>query len=139
MHALVGGPRANATDPLSRRRIEAERLAVLAGCAWLMIASPATALAQPSRSEPTPVGPPGSRTVPLAPDIKPGAPVLDRAGANVGRVQSVAESASGGMNVIVKIDGKLVGLDASTLQVRGDHVASSQSKSEMLAAAGARP
>ena len=109
--------------------------------AWLglLLVSAFPIHAQPAGSEPTPIGPPGSRTAPAAPDIKPGAPVRDRSGALVGRVQSIAETSSGAMNVIVEIDGKLVGLEASTLQLRGGSAMSTQSKSEMLARAGAHP
>jgi hypothetical protein len=92
--------------------------------------------AQPA-ARPTAIGPPGSDAAPPAPAVKPGMPVIDRSGAQVGVVQTVAEARQGGLSVVAKIDGKLIGLDASTLQLRDEGVISSQTKPEMLAAAGA--
>lgn len=87
----------------------------------------------------TAVGPPGSQPAPLAPAFPPGAPVFDRAGVQVGVVQSAAETREGDVNLVVKIDGKLIGLASSTLRLRGACVVSSQTKQEMLASAGAPP
>ena len=109
----------------------------LLGAALLALAG--SAAAQPGGMSPTPVGPPGSDLAPPAPAVKPGMAVTDRTGAQVGVVQTVAETPQGGMNVVAKIDGKLVGLDTSTLQLRDGGVASVQTKAQMLAAAGAPP
>lgn len=102
----------------------------------LCAASSSTVLAQPA---PTALGPPGSHAAPPAPAIKPGMPVSDRSGAQVGLVETVAETPRGGLNVVVKIDGKLVGLAAATLALHESRVVSSQTKREMLASAGAPP
>ncbi len=91
----------------------------------------------PLEAAPTAVGPPGAVTAPAAPAVKPGMPVRDRTGAEVGLVEAVAETPAHGLNVIVKIDGKLVGLAASTVRLEGGHVVSAQTKQEILASAGA--
>jgi hypothetical protein len=62
--------------------------------------------------------------------------VSDRTGARVGVVKTVAET-PGGLNVVVEIEGKLVGVLPSTLQLRGESVVSSQTRDEILASAGA--
>lgn len=97
----------------------------------------ALAAEQQAAASSTAVGPPGSKPAPPAPAFPPGAPVIDRAGVQVGVVQSAAETREGDINVVVKIDGKLVGLPPATLRLNGDRVASSQTKEEMLASAGA--
>jgi hypothetical protein len=62
--------------------------------------------------------------------------VSDRTGARVGTVQTVTET-PGGLNVVIAIEGKLVGVLPSTLQLRGESVVSSQTREEILAMAGA--
>ena len=71
-----------------------------------------------------------------APALKSGAIVSDRTGAAVGPIQTLAESDRGSM-VIIKIDGKLVGVPESSLRLEGERVVSAQTKAEMTAAAGA--
>jgi hypothetical protein len=51
-------------------------------------------------------------------------------------VKTVAETTAG-LNVVIEIDGKLVGVSPSTLQLRGNAVVSRQTKAEILATAGA--
>jgi hypothetical protein len=123
--------------------------AALAGCS--QPPSPGLSPAAPVPSAPVPSAPAPPVTVPPetvppaaaapvpkapAPGFKPGMRVLDRSGAQIGRVQTVTET-PGGLNVVVEIDGKLVGVPPTTLELRGETVASSQSKAEMLANAGA--
>jgi hypothetical protein len=71
-----------------------------------------------------------------APAVKAGMAVVDRTGVQVGAIESVAESPQGPI-VVAKIDGKLVGLRPATLRLDGERAVSSQSKAEMVAAAGA--
>jgi hypothetical protein len=99
-------------------------------------ASPSAVHAQPPASA---IGPPGAEPAPPVPAVKAGMPVSDSSGARVGVVETVAETSSGGLDVVAKIDGKLVGLSSSTLQLRSGRVISSQTKHEMLASAGATP
>jgi hypothetical protein len=102
--------------------------ALIAVAASLFAAGPAPRPAAPA-------APPVTKPAP--PAFKPGMAVLDRTGAQVGLIETVAET-SGGLNVVVKIDGKLVGLAPATLKLReGGGAVSSQTKQEMLAAAGA--
>lgn len=75
---------------------------------------------------------------PPAPPFRPGIAVVDRTGARVGTVQSVTET-PGGPNVVITIDGKLVGIPPATLKLEGEAAVSSQTKAEMLASAGAPP
>ena len=73
---------------------------------------------------------------PPAPAFKANMSVLDRTGADVGRIETLAESAARAM-VVINIDGKLVSVPQDTLTLDGQVVRSRQSKAEMLAAAGA--
>ena len=97
-------------------------------------ALPANARSNPAAA--TAVGPLGSKAEPTAPAIKPGTPVNDKSGNPVGLVETLIETPSGDLNVVVKIDGKLVGLNPSTLQLIGGREVSSQTKQEMLTSAG---
>jgi hypothetical protein len=63
-------------------------------------------------------------------------PVVDRMGASIGTVQSVTET-PGGPNVVLTVDGKLVGVAPRTLRLQDQTVVSSQTKAQILAAAGA--
>lgn len=90
--------------------------------------------AQPSSGTPSEAALPST----AAPAVKAGMAVVDRTGVQVGAVESVAESPQGPI-VVAKIDGKLVGLRPSTLRLDGARAVSSQSKAEMVAAAGAAP
>lgn len=73
---------------------------------------------------------------PPVPAFKPGMVVTDRTGAKVGVVQTVTET-PGGLNVVIEIEGKLVGVLPATLQIRGEGAVSSQTREEILATAGA--
>jgi len=94
---------------------------------------PPPAATQPA---PAPMNPVGADTKPPAPAFKPGMVVVDRTGARLGIVKTIAET-PGGLNVVVEIDGKLVGVLASTLQLRGESAASSQTRDEIFTMAGA--
>ena len=107
--------------------------------AGLICALVSAAHAQTANSEPTALGPPGAHTAPPAPPVKLGMPIRDSSGAEVGVVQSVAETRAGDLNLVAKIEGKLIGLPVSTIHVVGDHVASSQTKEEMPRSAGSQP
>jgi hypothetical protein len=87
---------------------------------------------------PPATGPAPAVIAPPAPDLKPGAVVIDRNGLRIGKVQSLAESERGAM-VVVDMDGKLVSVPQSTLLPKGDSAVSSQSKDEILGAAHAPP
>jgi hypothetical protein len=87
--------------------------------------------APPSAAPPAP--PP---TVPPAPAIQAGEGVFDRSGREVGKVQGLVETPEGAM-VVAVIDGKLISLPQRTLKVDGGRVVSTQSKEQMMAAAGA--
>jgi hypothetical protein len=103
--------------------------------AFALIAVAVSLFAAGPAPRPAPAAPPVAK--PAAPAFKPGMAVLDRTGAQVGLIETVAET-PGGLNVVVKIDGKLVGLAPATLKLReGGGAVSSQTKQEMLAAAGA--
>lgn len=75
-------------------------------------------------------------TTPPAPAIQAGAPVLDRDGVRVGAVQTLVESPAGPM-VVARIDGKLITLPQAGLKLDGANVVSTQTKAQMLGAAGA--
>jgi hypothetical protein len=83
---------------------------------------------------PTPAGP----VIPAlpAPAIHPGMPLFDRSGVQIGEVQAAADTPRG-LEVVVKVDGKLLGAPLSTLRVEGDHVVSSQTKEQLLVSTGA--
>ena len=82
------------------------------------------------------VGEAPSSVTPPAPAFKSGDAVADRDGTALGSVQTLVESAAGPM-VVVNIDGKLVSLPQSTLRMRGSAIMSTQTKAQILAAAGA--
>jgi hypothetical protein len=107
------------------------RITNLAGLALstLMVAF---ALPAPSSAAPPPPPP----TAAPAPAIQAGESVFDRSGREVGKVQGLVETPAGAM-IVASIDGKLISLPQRTLKVDGDRVVSSQSKEQMLAAAGA--
>jgi len=111
-------------------------LTILAATLSLASCSQPRPLATAQPAPPTPTGPVGAAAKPPAPAFKPGMVVLDRTGDRIGVVKTIAET-PGGLNVVVEIEGKLVGVLASTLQLRGDLVASSQTREEILAMAGA--
>ena len=54
----------------------------------------------------------------------------------IGAIEGVAEGQRDEMFVVVKIDGKLVSIPESTLRLAAGGVVSSQTKAEVLAAAG---
>jgi hypothetical protein len=88
-----------------------------------------------------PAGPPTvgeapSNVTPPAPAFKAGDAVTDRDGTAVGAVQTLVESPAGPM-VVVRIDGKLVSLPQATLNMQGTAIVSTQTKAQILAAAGA--
>jgi hypothetical protein len=90
------------------------------------------AIAQASPNVPPTLAPntPAPAAAPPLPGFRPGMTVLDRTGSSVGVVKGIAHSTTG-PTVIVKIGGRLVGLQQSTLR-RGEVVLSSQSRAEML-------
>jgi hypothetical protein len=107
--------------------------------ALILASALAAAPADPNAPLPPAAAPAGADTAvakPPAPGIKPGMPVVGPSGERIGDVQSLAET-PGGLNVVVKIDGKLVGAPASALQLNGSTVVSAQSKAQLLAAGGA--
>lgn len=77
-------------------------------------------------------------TAPPAPAFKVGAVVTDRTGVRLGPIQSITESPRG-LVVVIEIDGKLIGVPQSTLTLRDDGAVSSQTKAQIIAAAGAPP
>jgi hypothetical protein len=103
---------------------------------------PDTAQAAAPESPPVaPVAPPAagaapSTVTPAAPAFKAGDGVTDRDGNAVGAVQTLTETPAGPM-VVVRIDGKMVSLPQATLKIEGNTIVSSQTKAQMLAAAGA--
>jgi hypothetical protein len=104
-------------------------------------APPQTAEQSPQTPPAAPLAPPmagapASSVTPPAPAFKAGDPVADRTGAVVGDIQALVESPAGPM-VVVRIDGKMVSLTQSTLKMDGERIVSSQTKDQMLAAAGA--
>lgn len=111
-------------------------LALLAAAAALEACQPPSAGAE--QGTPTAVGPPGATAKPAAPAFKPGMVVRDRSGARLGVIQTITET-PGGLNVVIEIDGKLVGVPPSTLRLRGETVVSAQTRAEILMAAGAAP
>ncbi|MGI9168880.1 MAG: hypothetical protein ACR2FH_01710 [Caulobacteraceae bacterium] len=98
-----------------------------------LAASAAFALAFGAHAQPAPAPAP---IVAPAPHFKVGAMVTDRTGARLGPIQSLAEAARGAM-IVIEIDGKLVSVPQSTLKAKGGGAVSSQTKAEILAAAGA--
>jgi len=112
------------------------KLFFIAVAAALLLAFPAeTQVPRPAE----PVPPPATLVEPVpkapAPAFNAGDLVIDRLGVSVGAVETLTESPTG-MIVVVKIDGKMIGVPSSTLRRRGDSLVSSQSKAEMIAAAG---
>ncbi len=82
---------------------------------------------------------PAPRLAPIvapAPAFKVGAVVTDRTGARLGPIQSLAEAARRAM-IVIEIEGKLVSVPQSTLKPNGGGAVSSQTKAEIMAAAGA--
>jgi hypothetical protein len=98
---------------------------------------PVLLLATPAAAQPAPTGaaaPAVAKAPP--PAFQAGMPVFDGTGMQVGKVASLADSPRGPM-VVVEIDGKMVSLPQSTLTLARGTARSTQSKAEMLAAAGA--
>ena len=87
----------------------------------------------PPRSGPEPSPP---VVAPAPPAFKAGAIVTDRNGARLGPIQSLALAPSGPL-VVIRIDGKLVSVPQSTLTLENGSAVSSQTKAEILTAAGA--
>jgi hypothetical protein len=104
------------------------------GCAVLATAM-STSVAAQTATPATPAPPPVVNVAP-APAFKAGDPVTDAAGSVVGPIATLTESDRGAI-VVISIDSKLVGVPQSTLKLVGDKVVSSQTKAQMLAAAGA--
>lgn len=109
----------------------------------------AAVIAQSGCDQVTPATPPpsASRGVaaigaapakPPAPAFKPGMTVFDRDGVQIGSVQTMTET-PGGLNVVVKVDGMMVGVPASTLTLDGSRVTSSQTLRQIMSSAGAPP
>lgn len=121
------------------------RLPTLAALVALAGAGQAYAQTAPS---PTPQPPPvaavtapapgeaPSSVTPPAPAFNAGDAVTDRDGAALGAVQTLVESPAGPM-VVVNIEGKMVSLPQATLKMQGKAIVSTQTKAQILAAAGA--
>ena len=78
--------------------------------------------------------------IPIAPRVAPhplaqGMPVVDLTGAAVGVITAIADSDRGPM-VVVKADGRLISLPQASLTLDGAVVRSSQTRAQILAAAG---
>ena len=113
------------------------RLFLFAVATALLLAFPAkaeTADAGQITQPPTVLVDPAPRPPP--PAFNAGELIVDRLGVQVGPIETLTE-AEAGLVVVIKIDGKLVGVPASTLKRDGDKIVSLQSRAEMLAAAGA--
>jgi len=111
------------------------KLLIFLGVLAALVAVPAQA--QVAR---TPPAPPAVVVVPTpkppAPALKAGMQVVDREGSLVGSIEAMTEAPMGLMAVI-KMDGKMVAIPADTLRIHGERAQSTQSKDEMLLAAGA--
>jgi hypothetical protein len=106
--------------------------------AALSLAAGAASAQPPTQAPPAgPLSPP-AEIAPAAPAFKKGAVVVDRAGAKLGPIKSLTEAPRGPM-VVIEIDGKLVSVPQATLSLKSDGVVSSQTKAQILAAAGAPP
>lgn len=92
-------------------------------------ATPATKAIPPAPTDSPPVA-----SAEPAPAFRAGAKVSDSSGADIGVIQSIAESSTGAM-IVLKVDGKLVSVPQGTLAPFGENVKSSQTKAEILAAA----
>lgn len=77
------------------------------------------------------VEPPAFAPMPPAPAFRPGMVVSDRTGGRLGVVESFAETL-GGPNVVINMDGKLIGVAPETLKLAKGGVVSSQTKREIL-------
>ena len=73
---------------------------------------------------------------PPAPAFDPGQEVFDASGGRIGVVQTLSPSPKG-LSVVLVIDGKLVSVPESKLQRVGPRVISSETKAQILSAAGA--
>ena len=114
------------------------KVAVLAIAAASFACAPEAQTPRDDLPAEPPAGAATSTLTPPAPAFKAGAAVSDSTGATVGTVASVIEGESG-LLVVVKIDGKLVSVPQETLTLAGERAVSSQTRSQMLAAAGAPP
>jgi hypothetical protein len=76
-----------------------------------------------------------------APDFRPGLIVRDPAGAIIGPITRVAQTANGATAVEVDLDGHRVSLSPSILMLKpsGDGVLSSMTKAEIRAASARSP
>lgn len=99
------------------------------------LALPCSAEAQPTSGSST-AAPRRAAIAPPAPAFKVGGIVIDRTGAQLGSIESVADAERGPM-VVIKIDGKLISVPQSTLTLNGENVVSSQTKAEIMSAARA--
>jgi len=111
--------------------------------ALLALAGASAQAAEPAAPQPPPVAPatpaPGeapSSVTPPAPAFNAGDRVADSQGTALGAIQTLIESPAGPM-VVVNIEGKLVSLPQGTLRMQGTTIVSSQTKAQILAAAGA--
>lgn len=103
------------------------------------LAIPIIATALAAQAAPPPVSPGGSPPPPTASPalaVEAGDAVFDRTGQPVGQVQSLVETPAGPM-VVARIDGKMISLPQSTLKKEDGRLISSQSKTQMIDAAGA--
>lgn len=111
-------------------------MALKPGLQGMTLAAALAGLAAAPPSAPAPSTSASDRAAPPAPAIKAGDRVVDASGAAIGTVSTLTESSTGPI-VVVAIDGKQVGLPQSTLRRDGQRVISSQTKTQILAQAGA--
>ena len=116
-------------------------LVTLAGASQARCQAPQPAERSAQTPPAAPIAPPAagaavSSVSPAAPAFKAGDPVFDSRGTFVGDIHALVESPAGPL-VVVRIDGKMVSLSQATLEMNGERIASSQTKDQMLAAAGA--
>jgi len=99
----------------------------LAGLVAVAAPGPSGAAAGPPTLAP---GTPAPAAAAPAPPFAPGMTVIDRTGAPVGTVESLAESTQG-PRVVLEVDGKLVAVPQSTLRF-GRAIVSSETKAQIL-------
>ncbi|MGR4863799.1 hypothetical protein [Caulobacter sp. LARHSG274] len=103
---------------------------------------PSTPSQEPGQGQevnPAPAMPPGTDASAVASVFKPGMIVKDSAGATVGTVEQVGQTADGSTAIEVSVDGKAINLSPSILAVSGDgeEAVSSMTKAQIKAASDA--
>jgi hypothetical protein len=98
-------------------------------------ALPVPQAAAPSAAAPRGTVPAAAARTAPARAFKVGADVIDRRGALIGTVAGVGQNPNGTMQVVVKVNGKLISLPETALSFEGDRLVSARTKAELLAAA----